>query len=218
VLLPQIGLLGRSLDGSADGGRLVQDVAVTEQSWQLAPAAHRLLIAAPDLADPEFFRTVVFLIEHDETGTVGVIVNRPSHTPVGHILPDWQDVMSEPAVVFNGGPVQRDGALGLGRLAATADAGTGLRAVSGGLALVDLDAPAADVAINSQSLRVFAGHAGWGVGQLVDEIARGGWFVVAGGLDDVFSPHPGTLWRTVLRRQPAPLSLLSTYPVDVGLN
>lgn len=189
-----------------------------ERSWQLPPAAHRLLIAAPDLADPEFFRTVVFLIEHDETGSVGVIVNRPSHTPVGHILPDWQDVMSEPAVVFNGGPVQRDGALGLGRLAATADAGTGLRAVSGGLALVDLDAPAADVAINSQSLRVFAGHAGWNVGQLEEEIARGGWYVVAGGLDDVFSPSPGTLWRAVLRRQPAPLSLLSTYPVDVGLN
>lgn len=189
-----------------------------EESWQLPPAAHRLLIAAPDLADPEFFRTVVFLIEHDETGSVGVIVNRPSHTPVGHILPDWQDVMSEPAVVFNGGPVQRDGALGLGRLATTAAAGTGLRVVSGGLALVDLDAPAADVAINSQSLRVFAGHAGWSVGQLEDEIARGGWFVVAGGLDDVFSPHPGTLWRSVLRRQPAPLSLLSTYPVDVGLN
>jgi putative transcriptional regulator len=189
-----------------------------ERSWQLPPAAHRLLIAAPDLADPEFFRTVVFLIEHDETGSVGVIVNRPSHTPVGHILPDWQDVMSEPAVIFNGGPVQRDGALGLGRLAAATDAGTGLRAVSGGLALVDLDAPAADVAINSQSLRVFAGHAGWTVGQLEDEIARGGWFVVAGGLDDVFSRHPGTLWRSVLRRQPAPLSLLSTYPVDVGLN
>jgi putative transcriptional regulator len=50
------------------------------------------------------------------------------------------------------------------------------------------------------------------------EIAAGGWFVVAGGLDDVFSPNPGTLWRTVLRRQPAPLSLLSTFPVDVGLN
>ena len=106
----------------------------------MPPAAHRLLIAAPTLSDPEFFRTVVFLIEHDDTGTVGVIINRPSHTPVGHILPDWQDVMSEPAVVFNGGPVQRDGALGLGRLAGATDAGTGLRAVSGGLALVDLDA------------------------------------------------------------------------------
>lgn len=189
-----------------------------DQSWQLPPAAHRLLIAAPDLSDPEFFRTVVFLIEHDDTGTVGVIVNRPSHTPVGHILPDWQDVMTEPAVVFNGGPVQKDGALGLGQLRAAAAAGTGLRAVSGGLALVDLDADVAEVSTNAASLRVFAGHAGWEVGQLESEIADGGWFVVAGGLDDVFSAHPGSLWRSVLRRQPAPLSLISTYPVDVGLN
>ncbi|UQX88535.1 YqgE/AlgH family protein [Jatrophihabitans telluris] len=187
-------------------------------SWQLPPAAHRLLVAAPALSDPEFFRTVVFLIEHDETGSVGVIINRPSHTPVGQILPDWQEVMSEPSVVFQGGPVQRDGALGLGRLAGSTDAGNGLRAVSGGLALVDLDAEPSEVAVSAASLRVFAGHSGWSVGQLDDEIADGGWFVVAGGLDDVFSQQPGGLWRTVLRRQSAPLSLLSTYPVDAGLN
>lgn len=189
-----------------------------DQSWQLPPAAHRLLIAAPDLSDPEFFRTVVFLIEHDDTGTVGVIINRPSHTPVGHILPDWQDVMTEPAVVFNGGPVQKDGALGLGRLKAAADAGTGLRAVSGGLALVDLDADVDQVSANAAGLRVFAGHSGWEVGQLEAEIADGGWYVVTGGLDDVFAANPGGLWRSVLRRQPAPLSLISTYPVDIGLN
>jgi putative transcriptional regulator len=189
-----------------------------DQSWLLPPAAHRLLIAAPALADPEFFRTVVFLIEHDDTGTVGVIINRPSHTPVGQILPDWQDVMSEPSVVFNGGPVQRDGGRGRGQLAGSTDAGHGLRAVSGGLALVDLDAEAAEVAVGASSLRVFAGHSGWSPGQLESEISGGGWFVVQGGLDDVFSETPGSLWRAVLRRQPAPLSLLSTYPVDVGLN
>jgi putative transcriptional regulator len=189
------------------------------QEWQaLPPAPHRLLVSAPSLGDPDFFRTVVFLIEHDETGTVGVIINRPSHTPVGQILPDWQEVMSEPSVVFNGGPVQRDGALGLGRMATATDAGTGLRAVSGGLALVDLDADAAEVARGVESLRVYAGHSGWSVGQLDSEIAEGAWFVVSGSLDDVFSAGPGGLWRSVLRRQPAPLSLLSTYPVDVGLN
>src|SRR4029079_9453922 len=90
------------LDVSPDGVGLVQDVTVTaEPSWQLPPAAHRLLIAAPSLADPEFFRTVVFLIEHDDTGTVGVIVNRPSHTPARHILPDWQEAISEPSVALN---------------------------------------------------------------------------------------------------------------------
>lgn len=191
---------------------------MADRPWQLPPAAHRLLVAAPSLPDPEFFRTVVFLIEHDDTGTVGVIINRPSHTPVGQILPDWQDVMSEPSVVYNGGPVQRDGALGLGRLAGATDVGAGLRAVSGGLALVDLDAEPSEVALSADGLRVYAGHAGWGVGQLEAEIAEGSWFVVGGGLDDVFSARPGSLWRSVLRRQPAPLSLLSTFPVDVGLN
>ena len=197
-----------------DAGKFDGFPAVT----QLPPAPHRLLVALPSLTDPEFFRTVVFLIEHDDTGTVGVIINRPSHTPVGQILPDWQDVMSDPAVVFNGGPVQRDGALGLGRLAGATDAGNGLRAVSGGLALVDLDAEPSEVAVGAASLRVYAGHSGWGGGQLEQEIAEGSWFVVTGGLDDVFSRRPGMLWRAVLRRQPAPLSLLSTFPVDVGLN
>jgi len=188
-----------------------------EPSWQLPLAAHRLLIATPDLTDPEFFRSVVFLIEHDDTGSVGVIVNRPSHTPVGHVLPDWQEVATEPAVIYNGGPVQRDGALGLGRLAGAA-AAPGLRPVGDGLALVDLDAAADQVATHARNVRVFAGHAGWGVGQLEDEIARGGWYVVAGGPADVFSGQPAGLWRSVLRRQQAPLALLSTYPVDVALN
>lgn len=185
---------------------------------QLEPAAQRLLIAAPVLNDPEFFRTVVFLLEHDESGSVGVIINRPSHTPVGQILPDWQDAMSEPAVVFHGGPVQRDGALGLGRLASTTEAGPGLRAVSGGLALIDLDSDPLQAAAGASNMRVFAGHAGWSGGQLETELVEGAWFVVPGDLDDVFALNPSVLWKSILRRQPAPLSLVSTYPLDVGLN
>jgi len=184
----------------------------------LEPAAQRLLIASPRLTDPEFARTVVFLLEHDTGGSVGVIINRPSHTPVGQILPDWQDVMCDPSVVFHGGPVQRDGALGLGRLAGTTEAGPGLRAVSGGLALVDLDAEPLEVDAGTTHLRVFAGHAGWSDGQLEAELAEGAWYVVPGDLDDVFTVAPVALWRTVLRRQGAPLSLISTYPTDVALN
>jgi len=185
---------------------------------QLLPSAQRILVAAPMLTDPEFFRAVVFLLEHDDQGTVGVIINRPSHTPVGQILPDWQDVMSDPAVVFHGGPVQRDGALGLGRLASTPAVGPGLRAVSGGLALVDLDSDPVQTASGASSMRVFAGHAGWSAGQLDAEIEEGAWFVVPGDLDDVFAVEPGGLWKTILRRQPSPLSLVSTFPLDVALN
>ncbi len=104
--------------GGAPG---VKMSACRRSSWadlnRLEPAGGRLLVATPLLGDPHFARTVVYLLEHDGGGTVGVVVNRPSHTPVGHVLPDWQDAMSGPAVVFGGGPVQPDGALCLGQLA-----------------------------------------------------------------------------------------------------
>lgn len=199
----------------------------------LRPAAGRLLVSAPSLTEQTFFRTVIYLLEHNDGdaddagdpnsaddadsggGTIGVILNRPSRTPVGQVLPDWQDVMSEPSVIFGGGPVLVDGALCLGR--ATTEAPT-LRPVGGGVSTVDLDADVALIGGVTDRLRVFAGHSGWAPGQLADELAVGAWYVVDGSASDVFSDDPSPLWQRVLRRQPPPLSLLSTYPADLQLN
>ena len=144
---------------------------------ELEPLGGRLLIATPLLTDPHFTRSVVYLLEHDGGGTVGVILNRPSHTPVGQVLPSWQDAVSGPAVVFNGGPVQPDGALCLGQLATD---GPGVRPVVDGVATIDLDGDVTVITGLTQRLRVFAGHAGWAPDQLDDEIAEGAWWVVPG--------------------------------------
>lgn len=188
-------------------------------SWsavdRLEPAAGRLLLATPLLGDPQFNRAVVYLLEHDDGGTLGVIINRPSRTPVGQVLPDWHDVVTGPAVVFGGGPVQPDGALCLGL--ATGQA-AGVRRVVDGIATVDLDGDVALIIAATGPLRVFAGHSGWSPGQLEAEIAEGAWWVVDGGPDDVFSLDPRPLWQRVLRRQPFPLRLLATYPEDPTLN
>src|SRR2546430_15125813 len=89
----------------------------TPCAWTgLTPASGRLLVASTTLNEPTFARTVVYLLEHDGDGTVGVVLNRPSHTPVGQVLPDWQDAVSEPSVIFGGGPVMPDGALCLAQL------------------------------------------------------------------------------------------------------
>lgn len=181
----------------------------------LEPVAGRLLVATPLLADPHFVRTVVYLLEHDGGGTVGVILNRPSHTPVGQVLPDWHDAVSGPAVVFGGGPVQPDGALCLGQLQPGSE---GIREVVDGVSTVDLDGDVAVIAPNARRLRVFAGHAGWSPGQLDAELAEGAWWVLRGGPDDLFSDDPRTMWRQVLRRQPPPLNVFSTFPVDPSLN
>jgi putative transcriptional regulator len=181
------------------------------------PMAGSLLVATPLINDPHFARTVVYLLEHDGGGSVGVVLNRPSHTPVGQVLPDWHDAVSGPAVVFGGGPVQPDGALCLGEL----DAGQGphgMREVVDGVSTVDLDGDVTVIAPIARRLRVFAGHAGWSPGQLDVELADGGWWVLDGSPDDLFSTEPRPLWRTVLRRQPVPLSILSTFPEEAAQN
>lgn len=195
---------------------------MSESGWPLPPplpplppAGGRLLVATPLLADPNFVRTVVYLLEHDDSGTVGVVVNRPSRTPVAQVLPSWHDVVCTPAVVFGGGPVQPDGALCLGRVSDRFERETpGLRRVVDGVCTVDLDGDAAGVASATDRLRVFAGHSGWSAGQLAEEVAQGGWWVLPGDSEDLFSPDPRPLWTRVLRRQPPPLSLVSTFPAD----
>ncbi|MGH8861108.1 MAG: YqgE/AlgH family protein [Jatrophihabitantaceae bacterium] len=192
-------------------------------SWadlgELEPLGGRLLVATPLLTDPHFARSVVYLLEHDGGGTVGVILNRPSHTPVGQVLPSWQDAVSGPPVVFNGGPVQPDGALCLGQVTAqVSDDGPGVRAVVDGVATVDLDGDVTTITGLTRQLRVFAGHSGWAPDQLGAEIAEGAWWVVSGYPADLFSDDPRPMWPRVLRRQPLPLNLVSTFPTDPLLN
>jgi putative transcriptional regulator len=182
---------------------------------RIPPAAGRLVVATPLLGDPHFTRTVVYLLEHDGGGTVGVVLNRPSHTPVGQVLPDWHEAVSGPAVVFGGGPVQPDGALCLGQLSSETP---GMREVVDGVSTVDLDGDVAVIAPIARRLRVFAGHAGWAPGQLEEEIHEGAWWPVPGSPDDLFSEQPREMWRLVLRRQPAPLSLMANFPADPTLN
>ncbi len=181
------------------------------QSW-----AGRLLVAAPGLLDPHFLRTVVLLLQHDADGAVGVVLTRPSDTGIGELLPAWSHLAASPSVAFVGGPVQPDAAICLGRLRAPAGPAVGWAALPDPLlGTLDLErGPREDLA----AVRVFAGYAGWSAGQLEDEVADGGWFVVDALPGDAFSPDPDRLWQQVLRRQGPPLAFAATCPLDPGLN
>ncbi|MDX6356836.1 MAG: putative transcriptional regulator [Streptomyces sp.] len=183
----------------------------------------RLLVATPKLADPNFDRAVVLLLDHDQKGSLGVVLNRPSPVGVGDVLEPWAALAGTPPVVFQGGPVSLDSALGLavvpGEQAVDGDAGLlGWRRVHGAIGLVDLEAPPELLAAELGSLRIFAGYAGWGPGQLARELLNGAWYVVESEPGDVSAPDPERLWRSVLRRQRGELAMVATYPDDPSLN
>ncbi|MFI6641639.1 YqgE/AlgH family protein [Streptomyces sp. NPDC050504] len=177
----------------------------------------RLLVAAPALADPNFIRSVVLLLDHDDEGALGVILNRPGPVGVGDILGSWAALAGEPGVVFQGGPVSLDSALGVAVI--PGDEGpVGWRRIHGAIGLVDLEAPPELLGGALGALRIFAGYAGWGPGQLEGELADGAWYVVESEPGDVSSPRPEGLWRAVLRRQRSKLAMFATYPDDPSLN
>jgi len=180
-----------------------------------------LLVATPMLDEPPFRRAVVLLLDHDEDGALGVVVNQAADVSVRRVLADWSLSVSEPGVLFVGGPVSTDNALALGELAdgiADPSALPGWRGCFGRIGLVDLDLPPAAVTGLIGRMRIFAGYSGWGSGQLEGEIADGAWYVVESEPDDVFDLDPAGLWRRVLRRQRDEMAFVSTYPDDPALN
>ncbi len=178
----------------------------------------KLLVAAPSLLDPNFARTVVLMLAHGEHGALGLVLNRPTVTTVSSPLPEWDDLATAPAVVFVGGPVS-EGTICLARVKSEVSVpSSGYLALQGPLGTVDLEADPAFVAPWIERLRIFAGYAGWGEGQLESEMEAGAWWALDATEEDIFSREPERLWKGVLRRQGGLLALASAYPADPALN
>ncbi|MDT5160820.1 MAG: putative transcriptional regulator, partial [Mycobacterium sp.] len=167
----------------------------------LAPAAHRvragtLLLANTDLLEPTFRRSVIYVVEHNDGGTLGVVLNRPSETAVYNVLPQWAKLATKPKTMFIGGPVKRDAALCLAtlRVGLEANGVEGLRHVQGRMVMVDLDADPDAIAPMVEGVRIFAGYSGWTIGQLEGEIERDDWIVLSALPSDVLVEPRVDLW------------------------
>jgi putative transcriptional regulator len=176
----------------------------------------KLLVAGPVLKDPNFERTVVLITEHSEEGAMGLVLNRASTSSVAEAVPelDWIAGAGEP--VFVGGPVVPDGVI---VLAEWDDPELAVVLVEPDLGFVpgDVDDTVA-VAAAVRRARVYAGHAGWGPGQLEAELEEEAWIVEAPLREELFSAEPEGLWAAVLRRKGREFALLSTMPPDPSLN
>jgi putative transcriptional regulator len=168
-----------------------------------------LLVAAPILSDPNFHRTVVFVAEHGDEGAMGLVLNRPTDTPVVEAVPELSSIAGETDPVYVGGPVSTGSVLAVAELDDPEDASDLL---FGSVGFVQ----APDVPVLRG--RVFVGYAGWGAGQLEAELEEESWLVLPAEADDLFSDDPDGLWSAVLRRQGGPYALLSLMPPDPSLN
>jgi putative transcriptional regulator len=184
-----------------------------------------LLLAMPQVLDPFFHRTVVLLVRHEEEGSLGFIVNRPTGIKVSEILKgmevDWHG--REDAVAYFGGPVQPN--LGTVLFGGTSGASSGAssppaagaagaadaggvggefagEAASEVLAGVSLTQHVGDLSRLAEApperFRLFLGYAGWGAGQLIEEILRNDWLTAPALADLIFAPDPEQLWSAAL--------------------
>ena len=175
-----------------------------------------LLLATPPLDDPNFDRSVIYMMEHNADGAVGLVLNRPTEETVIDGLDLWMELTVQPAVVFDGGPVQADALIALAELNGPRE--DAWSAILPDLGSVDLARDPSDVADHVGRVRVFRGYAGWAPGQLDGELAMGAWMVFSARRDDVFNESPADLWRDVLRRQRGRVAWLANAPDDLSMN
>ncbi|MBB4957942.1 putative transcriptional regulator [Micromonospora polyrhachis] len=193
-------------EGQAIGGRSMESMT------------GRLLVATPALKDPNFDRTVVLLVAHEAGGALGVVLNRATEVAVSDVLGEWGALARDPAVLFEGGPVQPESAICLARMRTPVRRLKGFHPISGSIGTVDLSADPDRLREGVSGIRVFAGYAGWSPGQLEAEISGGSWFVLDALPGDAFVERPDDLWPMVLRRQGGIMSAVAHFPADVALN
>lgn len=182
------------------------------------PRAGELLVSGTGVSDGVFDQSVVLLLDCDEAGALGVIINRIADAELEDVLPQWSELVCPPQVLFSGGPMSPNGAVCLAKVLNGNEEPPGWRRVDGDIGLLHLDTPVEIAAGAYSDLRIFAGYAGWSPGQLEGEILRGMWHRVRAREDDIFGADPATLWRRVLRRQGGTTSFFSTWPEDAELN
>jgi putative transcriptional regulator len=175
----------------------------------------QLLLAAPSLRDPNFRRAVVLIGAHSEEGAMGVVLNHPSGMTVGEAVPQLEEAVGELETVYVGGPVQPSSIVFLAEFLDPSPAGLLV------LGRIGFPAPEADIDELSEAIarrRVFAGYAGWGEGQLDEELDQGDWIAHPALPEDVFTEDPDELWSEVLARKGGVYTLIARMPLDPSVN
>ncbi len=174
----------------------------------------QFLISSGGLYDSSFRHTVVLVGEHDATGAVGVILNRPMEITVEEAVPPLGELVEPGTPLFEGGPVGMDQVVLLVDLPVP---GVIDIPIFGDVGFLTGKVPA-EVRPQLRRVRVFIGHAGWGPGQLEAEMAEDAWILEDANARDAFTGKPDNLWHDLLKRKGPPYDQMARVPFDPSMN
>jgi putative transcriptional regulator len=172
-------------------------------------AAGKVLVANEKLGDPNFAESVVLILQHDDNGTAGLVINRRTHVPLSRVFPKVRGASEDP--VYVGGPVEIEVVQALFRSPAKKDHMTQISGevyVSGNKDTIEESITSRAA---SSKFHVYLGSAGWAPGQLEAEIRLGAWTVLSGGTRFVFDENPDSLWSRLIRRSHMQIAILPRW-------
>jgi putative transcriptional regulator len=180
------------------------------------PAPGILLIAEPFLKDPNFTRTVILLTEHQDTGSLGFVLNKPLEYTLEDLIPEAAGLKLP---VFSGGPVQVDT---LHFLHCYPDTIPGSRKLVDGLSWGGDFEITLNLLRNRDiapgNIRFYIGYSGWSEGQLDAELEGKTWLTVAAKRNVVFHQPSGDIWKEALRLMGKEYEVMTNFPIDPQLN
>ena len=182
----------------------------------IEPAKGDLLISEPYLPDPNFDRTVIYLCEHDENGTLGFVLNKKAQVKVADVI----DEVNYASDIYIGGPVQQDTLHYIHRDMELAESSMlVMNEVYWGGSYERLLQKMNTRAIYPKDIRFFLGYSGWSAGQLMDEMKAKSWIVLKGASQEmIFDWNNRELWKECLKTMGGKYRLMSNYPKDPRMN
>jgi putative transcriptional regulator len=183
---------------------------------KIKPEKGRLLISEPFLPDPNFERTVVLLCDHNEEGSFGFVLNKPSILKLSEVM---ESIHNMDEILYVGGPVQQDSLHFIHRNITLDNAVEIGEGISWGGSFESLVLMAGTKQLSPSDIRFFLGYSGWGPGQLEAELEDDSWIVCDRVTNDLlFDTEPQLMWKKALDNLGGRFSMYSNYPVDPRLN
>ncbi len=183
---------------------------------KIAPQKGRILVSEPYLPDPNFERTIILLCEHNDDGSFGFIMNKPSVAKLADVMQDLQEI---DAPVFIGGPVQQDTLHYIHRLPDLEDSIEVIEGIYWGGNFDQLVSLIETKQVASSDIKFFLGYSGWSAGQIDEELKEDSWIVSDKVNEELlFDIKAEAMWQYALKRMGGRFSVYSNYPQDPRLN